>query len=162
MTAEIPQTLLDIATNLATQDSRMTNNPQFLVQKKARHTGMDLDYSDNHIWIDGNGEEVIDQNEIDRLDDLDHLAFPSKEETLELVRNTKTGYIDRWETVQPFFTEVEANHFIEANKHRHNGELRTYVDSAYHNPEWQAVRNFLLSLNPPKASSAPTSSTPTA
>lgn len=153
--AVIPQALREIAANLASQNSRMTNNPQFLVQEKRRQIGIDLSYSDNNIWIGEDGEEVTDQDEIDRLDDLDHLAFPSKEETLELVRNTKTGCIDRWETVQPFFTEVEADRYIAANKHRHDGELRTYVDWGGRNPEWVAIRNFLLSLNPPKASSEP-------
>lgn len=161
LTVTIPQALRDIAANLASQNGRMTNNPIFLVQKKERQIGIDLSYSDNDIWMGEDGEEVTDQDEIDRLDNLDHLAFPSKEETLELVRNTKTGYIDRWETVQPFFTEVAAQQFIDSIAHRHDdGCLRIYVDSAYQNDEWQAIRNFLLSLNPPKASSVPAAPTP--
>ena len=155
--ALIPQTLRDIAANLASQDNRMTNNPIFLVQKKVRQTALDLDYCDNHIWLDcGNDhDEVTDPAQIERLEELEGKYPRTDEEEAELSDYIKTGYSDRWETVQPFFTEIEAARYIAANKHRHDGELRTYVGWGGRNPEWMAVRNFLLSLNPPKASSAP-------
>jgi hypothetical protein len=153
--AIIPQALRNIAANLATQDNRITNNPIFLVQKKVRQTALDLDYCDNYIWLDcGNDyDEVTDPAEIERLEDLEFRQDILKEdEELEFNNYIKTGYADRWETVQPFFTEVEADRYIAANKHRHDGELRTYVDWGGRNPEWIAIRNFLMSLNPPKQS----------
>jgi len=152
--AIIPQALRDIAANLATQDSQMTNNPIFLVQKKVRQTGLDTDYSDNHIWIDHANDymEVTDPKEIERLEELDEKWPLTKDEEEERNCYLKTGYVDRWETVQPFFTEVEADRFIAANRHRHDGELRIYVEWGGRNPEWMAIRNFLLSLNPSKQS----------
>lgn len=160
--ALIPQALRDIAANLASQDSRATNNPQFLVQKKVRQTGLDADYCDDVIWLDcGNDhKEVTDPDEIAKLDELDSEYFPTAEQKAILSDYIKTGYVDRWETVQPFFTEVEADRYITTNKHRHDEELRTYVDWGGRNPEWMTIRNFLLSLNPPKASSAPTTPQP--
>lgn len=156
--AIIPQVLRDIAANLATQDNRITSNPQFLVQKKVRQTGMDMNYSDDYIWMDcaNDWEEVVDRAQIERLDDLESREYRlSVEEQDEFSEYVKTGYLDRWETIQTFFTEVEADRYIAANKHRHDGELRTYVEWSGRNPEWMAVRNFLLSLNT-AAPSAPT------
>lgn len=159
--ALIPQALRDIAANLATQDNRATSSPIFLVQKKVRQTGMDLNYCDNYVWIDMAGDcgEVTDPEEIAHLEELDEKYPLTEEESQFFSGYVKTGYLDRWETVQPFFTEAAAQRFINSNKHRHEEGLRIYVDSAYRNPEWQTVRNFLLSLNPPKASSAPVAST---
>ena len=155
MTTEIPQVLRDIAANLAIQDNRCTSNPQFLVQEKVRQTGLDINYSDNHIWFDHANDyrEVTSPKEIERLEELEFRQDILKgDEKDEFNNYIKTGYIDRWETVQTFFTEVEADRFIAANRHRHDGELRTYVEWGGRNPEWIAIRNFLLSLNPPKQS----------
>ncbi len=156
MTVEIPQALRDIAANLASQDSRVTNNPVFLVQKKVRQTGLDLNYCDDYVWLDCYNDhgEVTDFKQIQLLDELEQKYPLTKDEEAELNDYLKTGYTDRWETIQPFFTEVEADRYIAANKHRHDGELRTYVEWGGRNPEWMAIRNCLLSLNPPKASSA--------
>ena len=41
-------------------------------------------------------------------------------------------------------TEAAADLYIKQNGHRHRGALRTYVDSAYRNYEWQAVRGWLM------------------
>ena len=162
LTVTIPQALRDIAANLAAQDNRITRDPIFLVQKKERQIGLDTDYCGDIIWINSaqDGEEVTDRAQIERLEELDTKSYLSKKEEEEFSDYLKTGYLDRWETVQPFFTEVEADRYIAANRHRHDGELRTYVEWGGRNPEWMAVRNFLLSLNPPKASSAPAAPIP--
>ena len=156
--ALIPQALRDIAANLATQDNRCTSDGIWLVQKKVRQTGLDPDYCDRCIWLDcGNDHsEVTDPAQIERLEELEEKYPLTEDEKVEFGDYLKTGYTDRWETVQPFFTEKAAQRFIDSNAHRHDpGALRIYVDSAYRNPEWMAIRNFLLSLNP-AASSAPT------
>lgn len=158
--ALIPQALRDIAANLASQDGRMTRHPQYLTQKKRRQTGLDTDYCDDTIWIDqaGDCEEVTDSALIERLEELDAKGYLSKKEDEEFSDYLKTGYIDHWETLQPFFTEAAAQQFIDSIAHRHDpGTLRIYVESAYQNAEWQAIRNFLLSLNTfaPSAPAAP-------
>ena len=45
-----------------------------------------------------------------------------------------------------FFTEAAANDYIHRNQKRHSEKLYVYVDSGHRNPEWQEIRNFLLSL----------------
>ena len=152
--AIIPQALRDIAANLAIQDNRCTSDPQFLVQKKVRQTGQDLDYCDDYIWLDcyNDYKEVTDFERIKRLEELEGKYPLTKDEEGELNDYLKTGYVDRWETVQTFFTEVEADRYIAANSHRREEKLRTYVEWGGRNPEGIAIRNFLLSLNPPKQS----------
>lgn len=157
LTVTIPQALRDIAANLASQNGRMTKHPQYLAQKKRRQTGLDTDYCDDTIWIDqaGDCEEVTDSALIERLEELEGKYPLTDKEEAELSDYIKTGYMDHWETLQPFFTEAAAQQFIDSIAHRHDpGTLRIYVESAYQNAEWQAIRNFLLSLNPSKQSTA--------
>lgn len=64
---------------------------------------------------------------------------------------TKTAYQDSWETVQMFFTEVGAEEYLRVNGHNLRGGKeppRIYVDSAFRNAEWQAIRAMLLNMNP--------------
>ena len=51
-----------------------------------------------------------------------------------------------WRYVQPFFTEVGADRYIAQNGHNHQGKLRVYASSAFRNWEWQALREYLLTL----------------
>lgn len=156
--AVIPQALRDIAANLASQDNRCTADPVFLVREKVRITGMDIDYSDNYIWVNSanDWDEVTDPQEIERLEDLEFRRdILSEDEAAEFSDYVKTSYQDYWRPVQPFFTEAAAEAYIRCSSHRHHGELSIFVDWAGRNPEWKAVRNFLLSLNT-AASSAPT------
>lgn len=55
---------------------------------------------------------------------------------------TEVGYRDIWVNVQPFFTRVGAEAYLEINGHNLK-EPRIYVESAYRNAEWQAIRKFL-------------------
>jgi len=127
--------------NIDTQDNRSTAEPIFLVQQQRRIYGMDPEYCGQNIaWLDClNDSEELTHAEAQVLEKR-YL------ETLEEPENfARTGYIDQWEYVQPFFTEEAAQSYIDTNKHRHS-ELRIYVDSAYRNYEWQMVRALLLSM----------------
>lgn len=126
-----------IGENLRTQDNRITAEPIFLVQQKVRQTGIDNDYADHALWLDEDWNEIEDKDEIARLETEWQDTFEAPEGF------TRTGYVDRWDFLQPFFTEAAAKRFIEGNAHRYD-ELRIYVDSAYRNVEWQAIRAFLL------------------
>ena len=44
-------------------------------------------------------------------------------------------------------TNEAAEFWISQNEHRHNS-LEIYVASGFRNPEWQAIRDFLMSLTP--------------
>jgi len=124
-----------------TQDNRCTAEPIFLVQEQKRIYGMDPEYSgQDTVWLDC-------LNDSEELTDAEAQVLEERYlETLEEPENfVRTGYIDQWEYVQPFFTEEAAQNYIDMNKHRHD-ELRIYVDSAYRNYEWQMIRALLLSM----------------
>lgn len=55
---------------------------------------------------------------------------------------TEVGYRDIWVNVQPFFTRVGAEAYLEINGHNLK-EPRIYVESAFRNAEWQAMRKLL-------------------
>lgn len=61
---------------------------------------------------------------------------------------TKTAYQDHWENVQPFFTRKGAEEYLRSNKHNLRGieEPRIFVESAYRNVEWIAIRKMLQTL----------------
>lgn len=119
---EIPQTILDLAERLRTQDGRATADPYFCIQEKHREYGYDPQWCDNPVWI-LDGEEVPEGTE-----DAD-----------------ETGYKDEWRTVQVALTEIAADQYIQANRHRLN-EPRTYVDSFYRCHEMIGLRKWLMTL----------------
>lgn len=47
-----------------------------------------------------------------------------------------------------FFTVEAAEAYIAENQRRHAEPLYAIIDSGWRNPEWQAVRDFLMSLTP--------------
>jgi hypothetical protein len=137
---KVPDWLHEIAERIRTQDNRATAHPIFVVQEKVRDYGYDTDYTDDTVWLDDyqNHHEATEE-EARQLDDG----------TLDPDDGwTKVGYHDRWEFVQPFFTEAAADRYIETNGHRHSGVLRVYADSAYRNTEWIRLREWLKALTP--------------
>jgi hypothetical protein len=76
-----------------------------------------------------------------------HPIYCVKERLLEIYG--EEGRLEQYEEVrmvQPFFSEKAAKAYIEANKHNLTNPF-VYVDTAYRNREWQAVRQVLLQLN---------------
>lgn len=131
--------LQTMAQNLAIEDSRATADPIYVVQQKVRQFPGD-ENSDPHYWVDGDWEEV------------DEVCAKSLDEYEEDFNSdatkgyTKVYYRDVYQFVQPFFTEQGANEYIRINGHNLR-EPRIYVDSAYRNAEWQAIREFLRSYS---------------
>lgn len=113
--------LQTVAERLRTQDNQITANPIFVVQQRIRDYGYEPKWAEGTAWIDGQGEEI---------------TAPDDEAT-------ETGYRDRWEFVQPFFTEAAARAYIKANQHNLR-ECRVYVASGFRNAEWAMVRDLLL------------------
>lgn len=128
----------DFAEQLRTQDNAITCDPIFVVQEKARDYGLDTDYCEGVAWLHADGYGEVYDDEWQRLE-ADYLV--TMEEPENFIR---TGYRDRWEFVQPFFLRSSAEAYIKTQAHRHSGELRIYVESAYRNPEWQAIREALM------------------
>lgn len=140
MITDYREVLAQSAKDIVNQDNRCTAEPIYLVQQKKRLYGVDPDIVDDSeiVWLDGENDCCeVEGEERTRLEELYQETFtvPAKYH--------RTGYVDQWEFVQPFFTEVAAEAYIAANSHRMN-ETRIYVDSGYRNYEWQAVRAMLL------------------
>lgn len=136
----IPDTIIRIAENLRTQDNRITSDPIFIVQQKTRvWLGDSGDYSDTHIWVNSDWDEVYDEDKIAELNVLDENGEDIPE------RYYKSYYRDEWRAVQPFFTEAGAQAYIAINGHNLT-EPRIYVESGWRNAEWQELREWLMSL----------------
>lgn len=142
-TAAIPAALTKIGELLRTQDSDCTANPLFVVEKCSILTGIDTDYCDTD-------EDIVYVIE-DEMIFKGHLEFDALEAHFkahdEVPENyTRTGYSKSWEMVQPFFTREAAEAYINRHGHKHGGELRMSIESAYRNDEIQSVLNWLASL----------------
>lgn len=119
------------------QDNRCTEDPIFLAQKEVREYGIDPDYDySGYIWYDLNGGVESSDEDVALLEAG---AGPLSDR----FRHEKRYYRNRWETITPFFTEKAADHFLKLN-HYHWGKTRVYVDSAWRNNEWQAIREMLI------------------
>lgn len=132
--------ILTIAANLRTQDGRMTHLPIYCVQQKRRYP-VPKGYSDTGEWYDVRaGKTITDPDEIARL------HFEEDGGDLDEENYRWVWYQDRWEFVQPFFTEVGAQRYIDINGHNLR-EPRIYVESGYRNEEWETIRELLLALD---------------
>jgi len=135
--------LSQIAERMDGQDNRATANPIFIVQERRRVFGIDTDWTGDVCWL-YDGEEVAEtEDELERF--LRENDLGTEEDCLECGDLVKTGYIDTFERVQPFFSRKAADDYIETNRHNLT-DPRVYVDSAYRNKEWQAVRGVLLEM----------------
>lgn len=119
----------DIRDRMDGQGNLATAHPIYMVQTRYRVFGIDLACADNFVWVDSDEEIINDETE---------LPESCNEESFE-----KVGVQDIWISVQPFFSRVGAEKYIEENRHN-MAEPRIYVESAHRNDEWQAVRKHIL------------------
>lgn len=155
-----------IADNYA--NDHCTAHPIFVVQQRNRIYGMDPDIDDIQIaWMYSDGGEIPEEDakvaeaywqehyeEPEYIDEGQAFVAPTDAEVVRLrgSRDTlrRVAYIDTLEFVQPFFTQAAADRYIEENRHRMK-DPRVYVDSAYRNKEWIAVRKCLAEAATPQA-----------
>ena len=126
----------DIAEQIRTQDNLATADPIFLVQQQRRIYGMDPDFAD-----EGQIAYLLDGESLSG-EDLEAAKKAWDENGTIDDDVTRTGYIDVWEFATCCFTRQAAEDYIACNGHNLK-EPRIYVDSAWRNQEWQAVRAFL-------------------
>jgi hypothetical protein len=141
---------------IASQDNAATADPIFYVQELNRVYGFDPDYSDNHVYLDDEHNIVTDFSSFQcpecskSLDvrDMDDEACTACFADLDLGDwpLTRTVYRDFWVNVQPFFTRQGAEEYLRVNGHN-LCDPRIYVDSAFRNAEWQAVRDMLTKMH---------------
>lgn len=132
--------LVDMGLALAGQDNACTADPIFMVQRCRRVYGIDADYTDQKAWIDEENREFVYDPDVD-----DGAPDDPSDDWFEEHGYTLVGYRDLWENVQPFFTRAAADRYIERYGYNLTGpeKPRVYVNSAYRNREWQAVRALL-------------------
>lgn len=129
-----------ISQRMRGQDNRATSHPIFIVQQRRRVYGFDPAWTDDIAWIYDGAEVATSREELEKF--LEEITL-SEDRAYDTGALTKTGYRDRWEFVQPFFSNEGAEEYIRANRHNLD-EPRIYVASGYRNDEWQAVRAVLL------------------
>jgi hypothetical protein len=166
--------LKELGERILTQDNAITADPIFVVQQRRRVYGFESGYGEGRAFLSDEGDEwsqadidelvarerVIDAEtkearELDPDVDIDRepLSEDDDEAEAEVLRRhniSETEYRDFWENVQPFFTRAGAEHYMAINGHNLS-HPRLYVDSAFRNAEWQAVRAYLASLATPQA-----------
>jgi len=130
----ILEPLAAIGRELRTQDNRITADPIFVVQQKRRTYGFDTQWGGDVVWID-QANDCIEADDEERARLEAHYDETGEEED----GWARTGYVDTWEAVQPFLAGKAADEYIAANRHNLK-EPRTYVESAYRNREWKALR----------------------
>lgn len=137
----LPDAVLNVAELLHTQDNRITANPIFAVEVKKRIYGIDPEWGGPVVWLH-DGEEVTDPDEIKRLEN----GWENGDDDPD--NYTRTSYHEHWEFVTACLTEEGCKAFLRRDGHNHRGEKRIYAHGGYRNHEWEAVRNFLMSLRP--------------
>jgi len=145
----------DLARALRTQDNRATADPVYLVQRKVTDFGYALQWIERAAWFWPDGE-VMPREDWDKVEkayqhNRETVTLDmggGEKETFRLDELERTGYVERWETVQTFLTKAAAEKYIAANGHFH-GEMRVWVDSAHRNPEMQFIRELFLALLDP-------------
>lgn len=119
---------------LRTQDNAITAEPIFVVQQRHRIYGLDSDYAEAHVWLTDDGD--ADEATPEQAAKLDAFGMDRK-------GWRRVGVRDTWEWVQPFFTRVGAETYIEANAHNLT-DPRVYVASGHRNDEWKLLRRVLM------------------
>lgn len=132
------QLLAEMARELRTQNNAATVHPIYVVQSRHRIYGIDPTWGGDVVWL--RQDETIEAD-----DDESRELSERQEREGEVDGWDLVGYVDTWVSVQPFFTRSGAESYIARNGHRMT-DARVYVESAYRNPEWQAIRELLLAL----------------
>lgn len=156
--AVIPDALLEISRKLHSQDGRITSHPIFQVRKHTQIHGVLADRAEDWVWLDEKARLVTDADLIAALDrgvkedgfDFGYSVMAAENDVMY-----RRSYFRTKEVVvsdgASFFTQDAADAYIKANQKRHDEKLYVFVESGFRNPEWQQVRDFLLSLTtPPK------------
>lgn len=122
--------LSEMGKRMLTQDPRATSHPIYLVRQRRRIYGLDSDYTDQFVYVyrDDGTEYGAELKAGDDPADF-----------------RRVGIRDIWVSVQPFFTNFEAERFIRANAHNLT-DPHVYVESGYLNREWIAARAHFLEM----------------
>lgn len=152
MNNNIPAYILALSQQLHTQDNRCTSHPIFQVRDVKQVPCLPENADDTHWW-DADGYLVLDEELIKTLEeegqwDSFESVLLEDEDGVHSARYTRTHTKTLRQVVEVFMTNEAAEFWVAQNEHRHNA-LEIYVASGFRNPEWQAIRDFLISLTEP-------------
>lgn len=138
----LPDFIYEIAERLRTQDNRITADPIFAVQRLVKHIAPE-GYGDSSDWRETESGDYCpaDERTAKRLDAL-HRAGRDTGKWQQF------NYHHEWEFVTACFTEAAALEHIKLNGHN-LGKTRTYAYSAFRNPEWIQLREWMMGLRKP-------------
>lgn len=132
--------LKELADRLQTQDNLYTASPNYCIQENVLICGIDEDYGATVGWFAEEARYPEDKNSrkhraLERYYDK-HGREPDGW--------TRCGYEFKWRhTGISFLTHTAAHDYVTNNKHRHEYDIRVYVDSHYRNSEMREVRRLL-------------------
>jgi len=149
----IPQALIAMSRKMRAQDNRCTAEPIYEIRKIKEIPWVEADTAEGWVWLDEGDNLVTTPELIAALDK--HVETDGFDRDTEVDdEENETTYIRCYyrsmevtiDDGAVFFTEDAADDYIRRNQKRHSEKLYVYVDSGHRNPEWQEIRNFLLSL----------------
>ena len=131
----------EIGKLICTQDNRITDQPIFVVEKSVMII-TDPDYGyDAEEWIN------TESGDYERADDAYSIVLNEMESNGYDTGEWKKFYLKEvWEFVTSCFTEQGCKDYLESNGHN-IGKSRIYAYGSYRNKEYQAVRNYLISIS---------------
>lgn len=130
--------LRQLADKLHTQDNAYTASPNYCIQEYQLITGLDTDFGGEVGWFDTDNYTQADHKKSEALDRY-HDRYGKEPDGW-----TRTAYDWHWRyTGISFLTHNAAQAYVANNGHRHENELRVYVDSHYRNAEMREVRRLL-------------------
>jgi hypothetical protein len=127
---------------ITSQNNRITSHPIFFVQDTFRIYGEpdrdDFYGIDEAVWVYAETNEEATPSQTRALNRMAHSRVFSVPAGW-----VRVPYIEFTQNIQPFFTEVGAQAYIDANRHNlHSPSI--YVASAWRNLEWRALREYLI------------------
>ena len=130
--------LTDLSAKLREQDNAYTASPIYCIQEHKGIYGIDEDYGGKIGWFNEDGGSQADGRKEKALERY-YDRYGKEPEGW-----TRCGYEHRWQyTGLSFLTHAAAHGYVANNKHRHEDEIRVYVDSAWRNYEMKEVRRLL-------------------
>lgn len=135
-----------------------TTQPVFVVKKLEFVYGVNLDYAEkraiyhNEEYYHSIAEFMESASDYlkglietveEKFHDLDEdLQFT----TLAIIDHIHViGYVEKWSYLNVHFTESAANEFIQRSAHNHPDGLKVFQESQQYCPEFNAIRNAILS-----------------
>lgn len=130
--------LTTLAGRLQTQDNCYTASPNYCIQENRLFCGIDEDYGGEIGWFNNDGDGMAEGRKAKALER--YYDRYSKEPS----NWTRCGYKNIWQySGVSFLTKDAADAYVKHNAHKHEYEIRVYVDSHYRNHEMCEVRRLL-------------------